>query len=150
MIKSIRAALATIVVAMGLSAGHTSVASAFMPVGKDAFALAETGVVHVSCGGVDCDVYSKPRRKVYRRYDGFSRKYRSRRSYKRSRSVRRWNSYRRAAAACRELGLELRRGRCRATRWQDRARKFITKHIACPRGMYRNPLGRCQSNQTGG
>jgi hypothetical protein len=57
---------------------------------------------------------------------------------------------RRAAAACHELGLELRGGRCRPTRLDDVVRSIIQGGQRCPRGMYRNPLGRCQPNETGG
>lgn len=55
-----------------------------------------------------------------------------------------------ARTSCIELGMAYRNGRCVATAKKDVQRYNKNKTKACPGGMYRNPLGQCQPNETGG
>ena len=159
MFKTLTATLAAALVTLGVAATASQPANAFTAPSADAI-TADTLATNVSCGGIDCD---HPSQRGYRRYNYEGRGY-GRRRYRSYRANRR-DSYRdyrgerdyehrmrkrRAAAACRELGLELLGGRCRPTRLDDVVRSIIQGGQRCPRGMYRNPLGRCQPNETGG
>ena len=57
---------------------------------------------------------------------------------------------RRARASCIEMGMAYINGKCapKTKAGRDKAAKNKTK--ACPAGMYRNPNGQCQPNETGG
>ncbi|WP_439543610.1 hypothetical protein [Hyphomicrobium sp.] len=57
---------------------------------------------------------------------------------------------RRAKASCVEMGMAYINGKCapKTKAGRDQAAKNKTK--ACPAGMYRNPNGQCQPNETGG
>ncbi len=159
MFKTLKATLAAALVTLGVAATASQPANAFTAPSADAI-TADTLTTNVSCGGIDCD---HPSQRGYRRYNSEGRGY-GRRRYRSYRANRR-DSYRdyrgerdyehrmrkrRAAAACRELGLELLGGRCRPTRLDDVVRSIIKGGQRCPRGMYRNPLGPCQPNETGG
>ena len=54
------------------------------------------------------------------------------------------------ATSCRELGMDYRGGKCVAKAKKDVERYKKKKNVACPPGMYRNQLGQCQPNETGG
>jgi hypothetical protein len=56
----------------------------------------------------------------------------------------------RAKAACVDMGMIYLNGKCapKVKAQRDQAVKNKTK--ACPPGMYRNPYGQCQPNETGG
>jgi hypothetical protein len=56
----------------------------------------------------------------------------------------------RAKAACVDMGMIYLNGKCapKSKAQRDQAAKKKTK--ACPAGMYRNPYGQCQPNETGG
>ena len=53
------------------------------------------------------------------------------------------------AAACHEVGMDYRNGQCVAKSKKDKDRNNANKNKPCPAGMYRNPLGQCQPNETG-
>jgi hypothetical protein len=57
---------------------------------------------------------------------------------------------RRAKAACVDMGMIYLNGQCapKTKAARDTAKK--NKNKACPAGMYRNPNGQCQPNETGG
>lgn len=54
-----------------------------------------------------------------------------------------------AKASCIELGMIYLNGKCAPKTKQERNKVEQKKNKACPAGMYRNPLGQCQPNQTG-
>lgn len=57
---------------------------------------------------------------------------------------------RRAARACVEMGMIYLNGKCAPRLKAERKRGEQNKNKPCPKGMYRNPYGQCQPNQTGG
>ncbi len=57
---------------------------------------------------------------------------------------------RRATAACVDIGMIYRNGKCVPKKKAERDRATKNKGKACPAGMYRNPYGQCQPNETGG
>lgn len=57
---------------------------------------------------------------------------------------------RRAKAACEEIGMILLNGQCAPKKASERAKAAKNKNKPCPPGMYRNPYGNCQPNETGG
>lgn len=57
---------------------------------------------------------------------------------------------RRAKASCAELGMAYINGQCAPKKKSERQRAAKNKNKACPAGMYRNPYGQCQPNETGG
>ncbi len=57
---------------------------------------------------------------------------------------------RRAAAACLGMGMLYINGKCAPRKKSERVRGEQNKNQPCPKGMYRNPYGKCQPNQTGG
>lgn len=56
----------------------------------------------------------------------------------------------RAKAACVDIGMLYLNGKCVPKKKQERDRAAKNKNKACPAGMYRNPYGKCQPNETGG
>lgn len=56
----------------------------------------------------------------------------------------------RAAAACRDIGMLYRGGTCVPKSKKDRKQGEKNSNKPCPSGMYRNPYGVCQPNETGG
>ena len=57
---------------------------------------------------------------------------------------------RRAKAACVDNGMIYLNGKCAPKTKAERDRGTKKKNKACPAGMYRNPYGQCQPNETGG
>jgi hypothetical protein len=57
---------------------------------------------------------------------------------------------RRAKASCVELGMIYLNGKCAPKTKAERKSADKNKNKACPAGMYRNPYGKCQPNETGG
>jgi hypothetical protein len=57
---------------------------------------------------------------------------------------------RRAAAACFGMGMLYINGQCAPKKKSERIRGEQNKNVPCPKGMYRNPYGKCQPNETGG
>lgn len=57
---------------------------------------------------------------------------------------------RRAKAACVEIGMIYLNGQCAPKTKAERKTAQKKKNKACPAGMYRNPYGQCQPNETGG
>jgi hypothetical protein len=57
---------------------------------------------------------------------------------------------RRAKAACVDQGMIYLNGKCAPKTKAERDRGTKNKNKACPAGMYRNPYGQCQPNETGG
>lgn len=57
---------------------------------------------------------------------------------------------RRAKASCEELGMIYLNGTCQPKKKSERATAEKKKNKPCPAGMYRNPYGVCQPNETGG
>ena len=57
---------------------------------------------------------------------------------------------RRAKAACVDQGMIYFNGKCAPKTKAERDRGTKNKNKACPAGMYRNPYGQCQPNETGG
>lgn len=57
---------------------------------------------------------------------------------------------RRAKASCAELGMVYLNGTCQPKTKKERNTAAKNKNKACPAGMYRNPYGKCQPNETGG
>lgn len=57
---------------------------------------------------------------------------------------------RRAAAACFGMGMLYINGKCAPKKKSERVRAEQNKNVPCPKGMYRNPYGKCQPNETGG
>jgi hypothetical protein len=57
---------------------------------------------------------------------------------------------RRAKAACVDQGMIYLNGKCAPKTKAERDRGVKNKNKACPAGMYRNPYGQCQPNETGG
>jgi hypothetical protein len=56
---------------------------------------------------------------------------------------------RRAKAACVDIGMIYLNGQCAPKTKAERDRGTQKKTKACPAGMYRNPYGQCQPNETG-
>lgn len=56
---------------------------------------------------------------------------------------------RRARANCEEIGMVLLNGQCQPRKKKERDRARQNKNVPCPEGMYRNPYGQCQPNETG-
>ncbi len=56
---------------------------------------------------------------------------------------------RRAKASCAELGMVYLNGTCQPKTKKERKAAAKNKNKACPAGMYRNPYGKCQPNETG-
>ena len=56
---------------------------------------------------------------------------------------------RRAKAACVEIGMIYLNGQCAPKKKAERDVAKTNKNKACPAGMYRNPYGQCQPNETG-
>jgi hypothetical protein len=56
---------------------------------------------------------------------------------------------RRARAACVDIGMIYLNGKCAPKKQAERDRAVKNKNKACPAGMYRNPYGQCQPNETG-
>ena len=56
---------------------------------------------------------------------------------------------RRAKAACVEIGMIYLNGQCAPKKKSERDVAKTNKNKACPAGMYRNPNGQCQPNETG-
>jgi hypothetical protein len=56
----------------------------------------------------------------------------------------------RAKAACVDIGMIYLNGKCAPKKKSERERAGKSKNKACPAGMYRNPYGQCQPNETGG
>jgi hypothetical protein len=57
---------------------------------------------------------------------------------------------RRAKAACVDMGMIYLNGKCAPKKKAERDHGAKNKSKACPAGMYRNPYGQCQPNETGG
>lgn len=57
---------------------------------------------------------------------------------------------RRAARACIDMGMTYLNGKCAPRLGAERKRAEENKNKSCPKGMYRNPYGKCQPNETGG
>lgn len=57
---------------------------------------------------------------------------------------------RRAKAACEDIGMIYLNGKCAPKKKAERQKAKANKNKACPAGMYRNPYGQCQPNETGG
>ena len=57
---------------------------------------------------------------------------------------------RRAKAACVDMGMIYLNGKCAPKTKAERDRGAKSKNKACPAGLYRNPYGQCQPNETGG
>lgn len=57
---------------------------------------------------------------------------------------------RRAKASCVDIGMIYLNGKCAPKTKAERKRAEKKKNKACPPGMYRNPYGQCQPNETGG
>jgi hypothetical protein len=57
---------------------------------------------------------------------------------------------RRAKAACVDMGMIYLNGKCAPKKKVERDRAAKNRNKACPAGMYRNPYGQCQPNETGG
>jgi hypothetical protein len=57
---------------------------------------------------------------------------------------------RRAKAACVDMGMIYLNGKCAPKTKAARDNAAKNKKKACPAGMYRNPYGQCQPNETGG
>lgn len=57
---------------------------------------------------------------------------------------------RRAKAACVDMGMIYLNGKCAPKTKAERNNAAKNKNKACPAGMYRNPYGQCQPNETGG
>lgn len=57
---------------------------------------------------------------------------------------------RRAKAACVDMGMIYLNGKCAPKKKSERDKAAKNKNKACPAGMYRNPYGQCQPNETGG
>lgn len=57
---------------------------------------------------------------------------------------------RRAKAACVDIGMVYLNGKCAPKTKSERNKAAKNKNKACPAGMYRNPYGQCQPNETGG
>lgn len=57
---------------------------------------------------------------------------------------------RRAKANCEEIGMIYLNGTCQPKKKSERAKAKKNKSKSCPAGMYRNPYGVCQPNETGG
>jgi hypothetical protein len=57
---------------------------------------------------------------------------------------------RRARANCLGIGMAYINGKCAPKTKAERARAAKNKNKVCPAGMYRNPYGQCQPNETGG
>lgn len=57
---------------------------------------------------------------------------------------------RRAKAACVDIGMIYLNGKCAPKTKAERNSGAKNKSKACPAGMYRNPYGQCQRNETGG
>ena len=55
-----------------------------------------------------------------------------------------------AARNCAELGMAYRGGQCVPKSRKARTRARKRQNMPCPAGMYRNPYGNCQPNETGG
>jgi hypothetical protein len=56
----------------------------------------------------------------------------------------------RAKAACVDMGMIYLNGKCAPKVKAQRDQAVKNKPKACPPGMYRNPYGQCQPNETGG
>jgi hypothetical protein len=56
----------------------------------------------------------------------------------------------RAKAACVDMGMIYLNGKCAPKTKKERDAGSANKNKACPAGMYRNPYGQCQPNETGG
>ena len=56
----------------------------------------------------------------------------------------------RAKAACVDMGMIYLNGKCAPKAKAQRDQAVKNKPKACPAGMYRNPYGQCQPNETGG
>jgi hypothetical protein len=56
----------------------------------------------------------------------------------------------RAKASCVGMGMIYLNGKCAPKKKTERDRAAKNKNKACPAGMYRNPYGQCQPNETGG
>lgn len=56
----------------------------------------------------------------------------------------------RAKAACVDIGMIYLNGKCAPKTKAERNKAEKKKNKACPAGMYRNPYGQCQPNETGG
>lgn len=65
-------------------------------------------------------------------------------------SKKKKKSERSAKASCIELGMAYRNGQCVAKAQKDIQQFKKQKKIGCPKGTYLNPLGVCQSDETGG
>jgi len=57
---------------------------------------------------------------------------------------------RRAKAACVDIGMIYLNGKCAPKTKAERNAGANNKNKPCPAGMYRNPYGKCQPNETGG
>lgn len=57
---------------------------------------------------------------------------------------------RRAKAACVDMGMVYLNGQCAPKTKTEQKKAAKNKNKACPAGMYRNPYGQCQPNETGG
>ncbi len=57
---------------------------------------------------------------------------------------------RRARAACVDMGMIYMNGKCAPKTKTEQKKAAKNKNKACPAGMYRNPYGQCQPNETGG
>lgn len=57
---------------------------------------------------------------------------------------------RRKKAACVDIGMIYLNGKCAPKTKAERDTGAKNKNKACPAGMYRNPYGQCQPNETGG
>lgn len=57
---------------------------------------------------------------------------------------------RRAKASCTDIGMIYLNGKCVPKTKAERNAAAKNKNKACPAGMYRNPYGKCQPNETGG
>ena len=86
------------------------------------------------CGSVTKTYNSKPSRK--------SKRYKAKKRRKSRRA--------REAAACRDIGMAYIGGQCQPKRKKVRQRAKELQKQPCPAGMYRNPYGQCQPNETGG
>lgn len=57
---------------------------------------------------------------------------------------------RRAKTSCADIGMIYLNGKCAPKKKAERDSGTKNKNKACPAGMYRNPYGQCQPNETGG
>ncbi|MDX2307918.1 MAG: SH3 domain-containing protein [Hyphomicrobium sp.] len=56
----------------------------------------------------------------------------------------------RAKASCADIGMIYLNGKCAPKKKSERVKAEKNKNKPCPAGMYRNPYGQCQPNETGG